>query len=194
MLVEVNVFVCCSFGCKLPVRHVPLGLPSEAAKDKCCPPHPHKLLHQHPQTPNTHTPWPSIRRTLVESSSSPHQRAFVCGTCTGTAQASVLLVSSWARGSERALAPSCRAPQGRDQTRPKGKKNHLFSTCGMMQVYEKLETKTWKKMHRHVCCSRKMHCPIELNALPYCTKTIHSPVREGGTIHPSMTAKSKLKI
>jgi len=39
-------------------------------------------------------------------------------------------VSSWARGGEGALAPSCRAPQGRDQTRPKGKKIHLFSTCG----------------------------------------------------------------
>ena len=43
--------------------------------------------------PNPHTPWQSIQKPLVVPLSSPHQRAFVCGACIGTAQVGVSLVS-----------------------------------------------------------------------------------------------------
>jgi len=104
------------FGCKMPVRHVPLGLASVFAKDRAklpapgtvtllgfvsaaakgsATPHLHKThlinTHKH-QTP---TPIGKVyKRALVVPSSSPHQRAFVCGACTGTAQVGVSWVSS----------------------------------------------------------------------------------------------------
>jgi len=68
------------FGYKLPVRHVPLGLASVAAKDRA-------TLHIHSRLGKVY------KRALVVPLSSPHQRAFVCGACTGTAQFGVSLVS-----------------------------------------------------------------------------------------------------
>ena len=43
--------------------------------------------------PNPNSPWQSIQKPLVVPLSSPHQRAFVCGACIGTAQVGVSLVS-----------------------------------------------------------------------------------------------------
>jgi len=68
------------FGCKLPVRHVPLGLASVATKDRA-------TLHIHSRLGKVY------KRALVVPPSSPHQRAFVCWACTGTAQVGVSLVS-----------------------------------------------------------------------------------------------------
>ena len=81
------------FGYKLPVRHVPLGLVSVAAKDSV-------TLHIHStHSINTHKhPTPTrlgivYKRALVVPPSSPHQGVFVCGACIGTAQVGVSLVS-----------------------------------------------------------------------------------------------------
>jgi hypothetical protein len=78
---------------KLPVRHVPLGLASVFAKDRA-------TLHIHStHSINTRThPTPTrlgqvYKRALVVPPSFPHQRAFVCGACIGTAQVGVSLVS-----------------------------------------------------------------------------------------------------
>jgi len=68
-----------SFGYKLTVTARTTGLAPNVSKDRA-PPHP--LMH-----------WQSIQRVLVVPLSSPHQRAFVCGACIGTAQVGVLLVS-----------------------------------------------------------------------------------------------------
>jgi len=68
-----------SFGYKLTVTARTTGVAPNVAKDRA-PPHPL-------------TPWQSIQRALVVPLSSPHQRAFVCGACIGTAQVGVLLVS-----------------------------------------------------------------------------------------------------
>jgi len=68
-----------SFGYKLTVTARTTGLTPNVAKDRA---HPHPL-----------TPWQSIQRALVVPLSCPHQRAFVCGACIGTAQVDVSLVS-----------------------------------------------------------------------------------------------------
>jgi len=67
---------------KLPVRHVPPGLVSAAAKDRA-------TLHIHSRLGKVY------KKALVVPPSSPYQRAFVCGACTGTAQVGVSLVSLW---------------------------------------------------------------------------------------------------
>jgi len=78
---------------KLPVRKVPLGLASVFDKDRA-------TLHIHStHSINTRThPTPTrlgqvYKRALVVPPSFPHQRAFVCGACIGTAQVGVLWVS-----------------------------------------------------------------------------------------------------
>ena len=68
------------FGYKLPVPGAPLGFVSAAAKDRA-------TLHIPSRLGQTH------KRALVVPPSSPHQRAFVCGACTGTAQVGASLVS-----------------------------------------------------------------------------------------------------
>ena len=68
------------FGYKQPVWHVLLGLASVAAKDRA-------TLHIHSCLGKVY------KLALVVPPSSPCQRAFVCGACTGTAQVGVLLVS-----------------------------------------------------------------------------------------------------
>jgi len=68
-----------SFGYKLTVTTRTTGLAPNVAKDRA-PPHPLTL-------------WQRIQRALVVPLSSPHQRAFVCGACIGTAQVGVLLTS-----------------------------------------------------------------------------------------------------
>jgi len=68
------------FGYKLPVWHVPLGLASVAAQDRA-------TLHIHSRLGQVY------KRALVVLPSSPHQRAFVCGACIGTAQVGISLVS-----------------------------------------------------------------------------------------------------
>jgi len=81
------------FGYKLPVWHVPPGFVSAFAKDRA-------TIHIH----STHSintrkhPTPTrlgkvCKRALVVPPSSPHQRTFVRGTCIGTAQVGVSLVS-----------------------------------------------------------------------------------------------------
>ena len=67
------------FGYKLTVTARTTGLAPNVAKDRA-PPHPL-------------TPWQGIQKALVVPLSSPHQRAFVCGACMGTAQVGVSLVS-----------------------------------------------------------------------------------------------------
>ena len=67
------------FGYKLTVTARTTGLAPNVAKDRALP---------HPLTP-----WQSILKAFVVPLSSPHQRAFVCGACIGTAQVGVLLVS-----------------------------------------------------------------------------------------------------
>ena len=67
------------FGYKLTVTARTTGLAPNVAKDRALP---------HPLTP-----WQSIQKAFVVPLSSPHQRAFVCGLCIGTAQVGVLLVS-----------------------------------------------------------------------------------------------------
>jgi len=81
------------FGYKRPVRHVPLCLASVAAKDRA-------TIHIN----STHSintckhPTPTrfgkvYKRALVVPPVSPYQRAFVCGSCTGTTQVGISLVS-----------------------------------------------------------------------------------------------------
>jgi len=65
---------------KQPVLGAPLGLVSAAAMDRA-------TLHIPSRLDKVY------KRALVVPSSSLHQRAFVCGTCTGTAQVGVSLVS-----------------------------------------------------------------------------------------------------
>ena len=68
------------FGYEQPVPGVPLGFVSAAAKDGST-------------LSLTPTPLGKVyKRALVVPPSSPHQRAFVCGACTGAAQVSVWLV------------------------------------------------------------------------------------------------------
>ena len=73
-----------SFGYKKPVRGVPLGLALVFATDSA---HTNHSINtrKHP------TRAPLV--TVIVPSSSPHQRAFVCGARTGTAQVGVVLVS-----------------------------------------------------------------------------------------------------
>ena len=77
------------FGYKQPVLGALLGFASAATEDRA-------TLHIHStHSINTRahpTPTP-YTRALVVTRSSPHQRAFVCGACIGTAQVSVSLVS-----------------------------------------------------------------------------------------------------
>jgi len=81
------------FGYKVPVRHVPPGFVSAAANDRAT-----RHIHStHPINTRTH-PTPTrlgqvYKRALVVPPSFPHQRAFVCGACIGTAQVGVSLVS-----------------------------------------------------------------------------------------------------
>jgi len=80
------------FGYKLPVWHVPLGLASVAAKDRAAL-HIHSTHTINTRTHPTPTPLGKVyTRALVVPPSSPHQREFVCGACTGTAQIGVSLV------------------------------------------------------------------------------------------------------
>jgi len=79
------------FGCKQPAWGVPLGLASVFAKDSV-------TLHIHTHHSIKTRTHPTrlgkvYKRALVVPPSSPHQRAFVCGACTGTAQVGVSLVS-----------------------------------------------------------------------------------------------------
>ena len=79
------------FGCKQPAWGVPLGLASVFAKDSV-------TLHIHTHHSIKTCTHPArlgkvYKRALVVPPSSPHQRAFVCGACTGTAQIGVSLVS-----------------------------------------------------------------------------------------------------
>jgi len=82
-----------SFGCKLPVTVRTPGLAPTVAKDRA-------TLHIHStHSINTskHPPPTHLGRVykggLVVPLSSPHQKAFACGVCIGTAQVGVLLVS-----------------------------------------------------------------------------------------------------
>jgi len=82
-----------SFGYKLPVTAPTPGLVPTVAKDRA-------TLHIHStHSINTHKhPTPTrlgkvYKGALVVPLSSPHQRAFVCGACIGTAQVGVSLVS-----------------------------------------------------------------------------------------------------
>jgi len=81
------------FGHKQPVPGAPLGFVLAAAKDSA-------TLHIYSthsiNTRKQPTPTPLGKvytRALVVPSCSPHQRAFVCGACTCTAQVGVSLVS-----------------------------------------------------------------------------------------------------
>jgi len=81
------------FGCNPPVPDVLLVLASVHAKNREIR-HIHSThsinLGQHP----TPTPLGKVyKRAVVVPPSSPHQRTFVCGACTGAAQVGVSLVS-----------------------------------------------------------------------------------------------------
>jgi len=84
------------FAYKLPVWHVLMGLVSAAAKDRATI-HIHSTLsvnaRKHPTPPSLDKVY---KRVLVVPPSTPRQRTFICGACTGTAQVGVSLVSLFA--------------------------------------------------------------------------------------------------
>ena len=82
------------FGYKLLVWHVPLGLASVAAEDRATL-HIHSTHSINTRKHPTPTPLGKVHKGfLVVPSSSPHQRAFVYGACSGTAQVRVFFLST----------------------------------------------------------------------------------------------------
>jgi len=81
------------FGYKLPVRHVLPDLVSAAANDRAI----LRIQSNHSINTRKHTTPTPLGKVytgaLVVPSFTNHQRAFVCGACTGTAQVGVSLVS-----------------------------------------------------------------------------------------------------
>ena len=81
------------FGYKQPVPGMPLGFVSAAAQDRAT----HHIRSNHSVNTCTY-PIPTHlgkvhKRALIVPPSSPYQRVFVCGTCAGTTQVGVSLVS-----------------------------------------------------------------------------------------------------
>jgi len=133
------IFPCCAhvvpyslsvvLAIRMPVPGAPLRFVYSVAKDGCpdaCNPpticffHVHTYLSHPPLGKLSKWPWlypPSTQHfTRAAPLPNPSPRVLACGACIGTAQVGALLAAPWARGSEEALAPSCCAPHGHDQT------------------------------------------------------------------------------